>query len=410
MAEDNPPNPQSGENDPNHDPFDMLNGGSIPPPPPPAKEETKEETPAAGGGDPFDMVEKHDLVPQPIPAPPALSGGGDPFDIVERHDPVPQPIPTPPTSSGGGDPFDMVERHDLVPSSIPPPPGTPIPYPATTPTNQPGLPNPLEDPLAGSSPPPPQSIPGTIPPPVSIPMPTPLATPIPTQTAPATTTKSEKRREERESFESKLDLDAVIAAANRANRVPEMDTSSMEQLDDLLFSNRERIKSGPEEKKEAQSKLTYLVGKIKKDLAFYRKKERKSGRGTLAFSVLSSLLAASVTVLLGLNVTTWMRNNNFDWYINTIALIISAFISVIGVIQNFTDSKPLWVKYTDTANQYQQLLDNIEYMQLAGDYITLDDVNQLKLSYNRIKEGTHDYIIQVRSQEDGGGNSSILKR
>ena len=382
MNEDNPTNSDS-EKDPLHDPFDMLSGNTPPPGTP--TPEKPDETPAnTGGGDPFDMVEKHDTPDTPPPAvttptTPANTGGGDPFDMINSG------TPSSPTSTGstelpkpGDDP--LLASNPSMPSVPATPTSTPPPTTPVTPTpptfNQPA--------------------------PQSTPKPTP--TPQPTKAGPVSTKREEPTRE---AYESKLDLDAVMAAANQARSVLEIEQSDMDSLDRKLFHKSDRQKVTPEERAEADAKLKYLETKINKDLEFYKRKEKKSGKGTLIFSVLSSLLAASVTVLLGLNVTTWMRNNNIDWYINTIALVISAFISVIGVVQNFTDSKPLWIKYTDAINQYQHLLDNIEFMRLAGDYITLDDVVEIKLAYNKIKSGTNNYIIQVRSQDDGGPNNLL---
>ncbi|WP_299463645.1 SLATT domain-containing protein [uncultured Microscilla sp.] len=425
MVEDNPTNPDSGDKKPTHDPFDMLKGdtptGNTPPP---EKEENKEEdntenkqeTSSTTGSDPFDMVEKHPTSGTP-PSTPTVNTGGDPFDMVEKHPTSGTTTPITNTSdplNTTGQPSGSTSQPNLPkPSedplieqsgtagsaSQPNLPQTPLTEQSGTPTGstpQPNVPN-----LNLSSPPPPNT---SIPTPTATPVPNPQ--PIPNIATPPPDT---HKTAEREAYQSKLDMNAVLAAANKVNQMPKLQATSMEKLDEALFTKRHRTKVGPEEKEEVEQKLQYLVNKIKKDLAFYNKKEQKSGKWTLIFSVLSSLLAASVTVLLGLNITDFMRKHNFDWYINTIALIISAFISVIGVLQNFTDSKPLWVKYTDTSNKYQQLLDNIEYMQLAGNYITLDDVNQIKLAYNRIKDGTNNYIIQVRSQDDGTGNSSLLR-
>jgi len=401
MAEDNPTNSDS-EKDPLHDPFDMISGNTPTPEPADKKDETPTNT---GSTDPFDLVEKHDTPNTTNTGTPTtpVNTGGDPFDLVEKHDtPGTTNVgttPTTPTNTGSVDPFDLVEKHNT---------------PGTSTSGTTDLPNPSEDPLLATNP----SIPSTpstgisnptgtsTPPPITnrpipqpIPTPTSTPTPNPTPQPSVATTVTPKEQPSRETYESKVNLNAVLAAASQ-QQIPDIKLSDMDNLDKKLFQKPHRQKVSPEEGAEAEKKLKYLEDKIKKDLQFYKKKEKKSGKGTLIFSVLSSLLAASVTVLLGLNVTTWMRNNNFDWYINTIALVISAFISVIGVVQNFTDSKPLWIKYTDAINQYQHLLDNIEFMRLAGEYITLEDVIDIKLAYNKIKSGTNNYIIQVRSQDD----------
>ena len=366
------------EKDPLHDPFDMLSGNTPPPEKTPTPEKKEEETtPSTGGGvDPFDMVEKHDTPGTTTPTP---------------------PVTTPQTPANTGESLPEKTEEPKTPEK--------------TTTDQPELPKPSENPLLATQPEttpttPPPSTPTTTTP--STPTPQPVATPTPTSQPTTTTTPVAKKEEpKREAYESKLNLDAVIAAANQQKKMPDIELSDMENLDHKLFQKANRQKASPAERAEADAKLAYLEKKIKTDLAFYKNKEKRSGKGTLIFSVLSSLLAASVTVLLGLNVTDWMRSHNVDWYINTVALVISAFISVIGVVQNFTDSKPLWIKYTDAINQYQHLLDNIEFMRLAGEYITLDDVIEIKLAYNKIKSGTNNYIIQVRSQDDGGPTNML---
>ncbi len=182
------------------------------------------------------------------------------------------------------------------------------------------------------------------------------------------------------------------------------DISYMEALSKKLFFKKDRKKANEEELKEVVKKLEKLKDKIKTDNKNYRRWELVSKRWAFIFKFLSSALAAVVTVLLGINITDTLRSWSLDWWINFFALLISAFISLIGVFQQFFDSDKLWVKYTDTANKLQQLLSIIEYIELSKEYLSLDDVDAINVEYFRIIESTHDYELLIRAKNDETSN------
>ncbi len=167
----------------------------------------------------------------------------------------------------------------------------------------------------------------------------------------------------------------------------------------LFLDKKKREKTTPDVRAEVEEKIKYLEGKIKLDRLKFRGWEKKSKNWALTFRLLSSALAAVVTVLLGINITDSLRDYGVDWFINTIALIISAFISILGVIQGFYDANELYIKYTDTANKLEQLTSTIGYLKLGMDYVTLDDVNAIYLEYDRIIESTYEYEMRVRTKE-----------
>ncbi|MEO1655316.1 MAG: DUF4231 domain-containing protein, partial [Bacteroidota bacterium] len=167
----------------------------------------------------------------------------------------------------------------------------------------------------------------------------------------------------------------------------------------LFFNKRDRKLATEIEKAEIKAKLGYLSQNIFIDKEKYRKWERKSKNWALTFRLMSSALAAVVTVLLGINVTDTLRDWGVDWWINTIALTISAFISIIGVIQGFFDANELYIKYTDTANKLEALLSTIEFFEFGMDYADINDVNAIKIEYDNIIRSTHDYEVRVRAKE-----------
>jgi len=191
--------------------------------------------------------------------------------------------------------------------------------------------------------------------------------------------------------------------------------SSMEQLSPQsqlrqhLFGKPHRKVVGEEEQKDVELKLSILESEIQKDVELYRKRGNVKGKGTVVFRLLTTALAATVTVLLGVNLTVfndmeYMRTplgQPLSWYANTLAIIISAFLTVLGALRTFLDSNELWVLYTDTVSQLQQLLEDIQYLKIGFNYCTLDDVNMLNLEYSRIKEDTETNRLRLRMDDFG---------
>lgn len=182
----------------------------------------------------------------------------------------------------------------------------------------------------------------------------------------------------------------------------ELRTYLEEVKNQLLLEVGERVKSTPEEADEAFIKLNWLKVNIRKDQELYEGYEKKAKKWALIFRLLSSMLAAVVTVLLGLNITDYMKSLGIDWFVNFFALIISAFISIIGVIQGFYDVNELYIKYTDTANKLKEMEKLIEFLELSRNYLTIRQVNLLFKAYHKIINSTDDYETLVSAERDSG--------
>lgn len=171
---------------------------------------------------------------------------------------------------------------------------------------------------------------------------------------------------------------------------------------ELLTEHNERVKSNPDEADESFIKLEWLKVKIGKAKTLYEGYEKKAKKWALIFRLMSSILAAVVTVLLGLNITDYMKSYGIDWFVNFFALVISAFISIIGVIQGFYDVNELYAKYTDTANKLDELVQLIEYLELSRNYLTIRQVNLIYKAYDKIISLTDDYETLVTTQREDG--------
>ncbi|UZR93882.1 SLATT domain-containing protein [Chondrinema litorale] len=146
-----------------------------------------------------------------------------------------------------------------------------------------------------------------------------------------------------------------------------------------------------EEISEAQNKLNKIKAKVGKDVSFYKNERRKNKVRAFVIRVMSTLMAAVITILLGLNI------EGLEKTFNTMALVISGFLTVIGILQKLLDSKDLWVQYTSTVAKLEGLLFSIEYLEEGKNALRLKDVEFIKLKYDRIMESTTDFIIKVRT-------------
>ncbi|GAB4195413.1 MAG: hypothetical protein OHK0057_11130 [Thermoflexibacter sp.] len=168
-----------------------------------------------------------------------------------------------------------------------------------------------------------------------------------------------------------------------------------------LFTRKQVKSISNEEKVEVANKLEYLENKIQEDLATSQKQERKQQWGALVLTMLGTVSAALLTVILGINLTGKLAEPIFGipstWFVNTLALIISAFMTIISDLRMFFDSHELWVRHSATVSQLKNLLYYIRYLRTSPETITMTEVDLIKLDYSRIREETDKAIVKARS-------------
>lgn len=168
-----------------------------------------------------------------------------------------------------------------------------------------------------------------------------------------------------------------------------------------LFTRKQVKSISNEEKIEVANKLEYLENKIQEDLATSQKQERKQQWGALVLTMLGTVSAALLTVILGINLTGKLAEPIFGipstWFVNTLALIISAFMTIISDLRMFFDSHELWVRHSATVSQLKNLLYYIRYLRTSPETITMTEVDLIKLDYSRIREETDKAIVKARS-------------
>ncbi len=218
-----------------------------------------------------------------------------------------------------------------------------------------------------------------------------------------TTDKPEKNLDSKheEGIESALEYESH----EHSEDADEEDIAEDLVLNHKLFGEKKRRRRiSEDEKAECIQKLDYLETRLREEIKRFRRDETKHGGKALLFRTLSTSLAAIMTVLLGINTTEaletfTMLGMHISWYLNTAALLISAFLTVIGEFKAFYDTNELWVKSTHTANRCEQLIGTIEYLKLGMEHIDLEAVNLIKLEYDKIVSENFTYLVHVRAAD-----------
>lgn len=151
--------------------------------------------------------------------------------------------------------------------------------------------------------------------------------------------------------------------------------------------------------KQASKKLDLLVTNITASVKEYSSKRNKNKNPALIFKVLTTLLSAIVTILLGFNFQTIGYGTEFNGWTANIALSISALTTVVGVWGTFFDYNKLWVKYQVVVLELEALLKDITYIREGNSNIQMRDVNFFKKRYNTVLADVRGFINKVRSDD-----------
>ncbi len=192
----------------------------------------------------------------------------------------------------------------------------------------------------------------------------------------------------------------------------ERSKSSLSKLTEKLFANdKERVKlPGHEDIAEVKRKLDYMLVKIDETYNFYHKRRESAGFFAGFFTLMTTLLGASIAVLLGLNISGIVNDGGLtDWILQSLALVMSALITIMNELKRFYDTNELAVKFADTMAKLRQLKGTIEYLKLGGDYVTLEEANAIKLEYDRIVEDADNFFVAVRSDFQSTNFSKGMK-
>jgi len=181
---------------------------------------------------------------------------------------------------------------------------------------------------------------------------------------------------------------------DKKNPQPEKQAKAKPELEQPILLRQEADRPSESESLAAQKKLDILLNQINNSIKEYRIKRQQNHRPALLFKILTTGLASVVTILIGMKVST-----AYSEWLNNIALVISALMTVVSAWNSFFDYTELWVYYTKSEEDLKILKDEIEFTLGGNAHLSMDDINFFSNRYFEEKKAAVDYLHKVRSDE-----------
>ncbi len=186
----------------------------------------------------------------------------------------------------------------------------------------------------------------------------------------------------------------IMKPEDKKNPQPEKQAKAKPEIEQPKLLQQEAEIPSENESIEAQKKLDILLNQINDSIKEYRIKRQQNRRPALLFRILTTGLASVVTILIGMKVST-----AYSEWLNNIALIISALMTVVSAWNSFFDYTELWVYYTKAEEDLKILKDEIEFALVGNAHLSLNDVNFFSIRYFEEKKAAVEYLHKVRSDE-----------
>ena len=136
---------------------------------------------------------------------------------------------------------------------------------------------------------------------------------------------------------------------------------------------------------ETYSTLEFIEAEIQARINSFKQKVEFNRKWANWAILLTALLSATTTVLIGLN----QSSNNLK-NLSAIALITSASITVVNAWDGVYQYRRRWVQYNDTLMRLKELKFDIEYAKIrSGDNLSSEAVDQFKERYQIILRDTN---------------------
>jgi hypothetical protein len=145
----------------------------------------------------------------------------------------------------------------------------------------------------------------------------------------------------------------------------------------------------------AEDKLKYIEEDLERLVVdFERKRNRDKGKA-FGLKMLTVLLSASITVLLGLKLS-----ESINAIFSNVALVLGAAISVANAIEAFYDHRSLWIRRTVTLVRLYDLRRDIKFYVSGADKTELgvDLLSQFNARLSGILEEDLQSWLRLREQ------------
>jgi hypothetical protein len=145
-------------------------------------------------------------------------------------------------------------------------------------------------------------------------------------------------------------------------------------------------------------RLKCLEDDVQRLVQRYGKDAVRHKKTALALRILSVLIAAAITILLGLKAP----EADVKSLLSDIALVLGAIITVLGAYEAFFDPKALWIRETVTFARLKDLQRDLRYWSRGIPPEGLDEqrLEDFKRRLDRVLEDSLKYWMKVRGAPD----------
>jgi len=148
--------------------------------------------------------------------------------------------------------------------------------------------------------------------------------------------------------------------------------------------------------KAPSAQQSELLRLIQQDIDYHYRRSSKLKARAYFFKISVMVLAATVTILLGLKLSD---GNKFDAYISNIALMLGAVITLISGIGSFWNTEKYWLNNTLTMMKLITLKNEFILELKAEEGIGEEKYKLLKETFSNIQTSKIDYWEDATNQD-----------
>lgn len=143
-------------------------------------------------------------------------------------------------------------------------------------------------------------------------------------------------------------------------------------------------------------KSDFLKEKISKQIKSFKERKERNQKQAIKIKLTSTFLAATTTVLLGLN----GFNPTGKLAVQNIAFTLSAGVTLISALDIFFNYRGLWIRYQGTLNDLYELRTDLEYLLTQGvQNVKEEELDGLYKRYQMILKETNSSWSELRKEQ-----------
>jgi len=131
----------------------------------------------------------------------------------------------------------------------------------------------------------------------------------------------------------------------------------------------------------------------------FKKERDRHKRTALVFRILSVILAASITILLGLKVAA-----EIEMFLKNLALAFGAIITVVSAYEAFFSPRALWIRETITYSRLKDLQRDIKLTCDESNEVSREEFENLKKRLDDILQDDLKEWIKLRALNEGASD------